>query len=326
MLQTELTRRLGIEHPIIQAGMGMWTRVDLVAAVSNAGALGTVGSIGHLPDVFAAEIRACQAATSRPFAANLVCWDWAPFAASMVDIAVEARVPVITLSFGDPLPALAKAKAAGLRTLVQVQDLAGARAAIDARPDAVIVQGNEAGGHTGRRGTLSFAAQVLDMAGDVPVVVAGGIANGRGLAAALAMGAAGVVMGTRFKATPEFAIGRHIKEAIVASDGSNTVYDEVVDLAYGGTWPNGVTGRVLRNRFTDEWLDRDEELRAAVAAEPGFAFSQRLDSDPATQLNWAGESSGLVEAILPAAEVVRRTVELAEELLGRVGPHPTLSR
>lgn len=203
MLTTSLTRMLGIEHPLIQAGMGAECGARLAAAVSNAGALGSIGTIGAPPDHLAAELEACHAATKLPFAVNVVTFDWAPFARDLVEVALAGRAPVVTLSFGDPLPALERCRAAGVRVVVQVQDLVGARAAIAARPDALMVQGTEAGGHTGRRGTLGFAAQVLDLAADLPVVVAGGIGTGRGLAAALAMGAAGAVVGTRFKATHE---------------------------------------------------------------------------------------------------------------------------
>ena len=320
MLSTELlTRRLQIDHPIIQAGMGAEAGAELAAAVSNAGAFGTIGSVGASPSHLREQIRRCREATAKPFAVNIITWDIAPVAERWVDVAIEERVPVVTLSFGDPLPALERCRAAGLRTIVQVQDLVGARAAIAARPDILIVQGNEAGGHTGRRGTLSFAAQVLDLAGDLPVVVAGGIANGRGLAAALALGAAGVVMGTRFKATEEFLGPRPQKEAVVASDGSNTLNDEILDLAYGWVWPNQVLGRALRNRFTEEWTGRAEELRVAVAAqEKPFAFVGRLAADPETAINWAGESAGLIDEILPAAEVVQRTVRQAEDLLRAV--------
>jgi nitronate monooxygenase len=332
MLHTALTRLLGIDHPVIQAGMGAECGARLAAAVSNAGALGSIGSIGGPPDRLAAEIAACRAATARPFAVNVVTWDWAPFARELVEVALAAGAPIVTLSFGDPLPALERCRKAGVRVLVQVQDVAGARAALAARPDALIVQGTEAGGHTGRRGTLGFAAQVLDMAGDVPVVVAGGVASGRGLAAALAMGAAGAVIGTRFKATREFGIPagadeeppslRAQKQAIVASHGEDTLHDPIVDDACGLEWPRGVTGRVLRNRFTEEWLGRRDELRRAVAdaartSGNPFAFVMSLDEDPERALNWAGESSGQVRAVLPAAEVVREVVRDAETLLRR---------
>jgi nitronate monooxygenase len=327
-IRTELTRRFGIQHPIVQAGMGPECGAPLAAAVSNAGGLGTIGTIGSSPADLSAEVEACRRATSRPFAVNVVTFDWAPFAREMLDAALATPAPIVTLSFGDPLPALERCQAAGRMTLVQVQDLAGARAVLAARPDALIVQGNEAGGHTGRRGTLSFAAQVLDLAGDVPVVVAGGIATGRGLAAVLAMGAAGAVVGTRFKVSPEFGIGARaeklpgaeilpaLKAAIVGSDGCDTIYDELLDDAHGLEWPNRVTGRALANRFTAEWAGRRAELRAAVAAAGRpFGFLATLLGDPERRINWAGESAGLVRRAMPAAEVV---VEIARDAEARL--------
>ncbi len=324
MLTTELTRSFGIEHPIIQAGMSSDCGARLAAAVSNAGGLGTVGSLGRAPDDLAREFAAMREATSRPWAVNIATFNWAPFAGALLEIAIAARPPVITLSFGDVIPALEKCHAAGIPAVVQVQDFASARAVLALRPAAIIVQGNEAGGHTGRRGTMSFAAQVLEIAGEVPVVIAGGVANGRGLAAALAMGAAGVVMGTRFKATPEFggpgtAHLDFVRGEIVASDGDHTVWDEIVDIAIGMRWPRGVAGRVLANSFTEEWLGRPDALRADIAAHiPPSAWTSAHTSEPGTLLNWAGESAGLVHEVLPAAEVVRRTVAEAETRLREV--------
>jgi nitronate monooxygenase len=322
-LETELTRRLQIDWPIIQAGMGDSAGATLASAVSNAGALGTIGSIGAGPDYLEAQIRRARELTAKPFAVNVVTFDWAPFASQLLEVALRQDVPVVTLSFGNPLPSLEKCQAAGVRTLVQVQDLAAATAVLKAAPDGLIVQGNEAGGHTGRRGTLNFAAQVLDMAGDVPVVIAGGVGSGRGLAAALAMGAAGVVMGTRFKASVEFGtdtgdeflVTNWQKDAIVASDGSNTIYDEILDEAFGLDWPNHITGRGLRSRFTDEWEGRHDELRAEVASRPMFGFVEELARSPETVINFAGESSGLVDSVKPAADIVAEAVKSAERLL-----------
>src|SRR5204863_8850195 len=128
------------------------------------------------------EIEATRAGTACPFAVNVITFDWAPFAGAVIDAMIDAAPPVVTLSFGDPAPHLGRCRDAGILTLVQVQDVAGLRAAIEGGADAVIVQGTEAGGHTGRRGTLGFVAQALDEAGEVPVVAAGGIASGRGVA------------------------------------------------------------------------------------------------------------------------------------------------
>jgi len=317
-MRTPFTDRFRLAHPLVQAGMAREAGAALAAAVSNAGALGTIGSIGGSPDELAAEIRACRAATDRPFAANVVTWPWSPWALDLIDVVCVERPPIVTLSFGDPRAHLPRCRAAGLTAIVQVQDVAGARDALAAGADAVIAQGNEAGGHTGRRGTLSFAAQVLDMAGDVPVLVAGGIATGRGVAAALAMGAAGAVLGTRFKASEEYAGSPALKAALVTSDGGDTLYDEIFDDACGLAWPRRVTGRALRNRFSAEWEGRRDALRAHVATQPLFGFYAELAGDDTTAINWAGESAGLVDRVRPAAEIVRDLVADAERHLRAV--------
>lgn len=299
--------------------MGGGSGPDLAAAVSNAGALGTLASIGMRAADVRNAIERTRTMTSRPFALNVVTWPWAPFWGEIVNAAVETRPAVVTVSFGDPVPAMRRCQQAGIPVIAQVQDLVGAKAALAEHPTAVIIQGNEAGGHTGRRGTLSFAAQVLDLAGDTPILIAGGIANGRGLAAALAMGAAGVVIGTRFKATVEFGGQAVHKQAIVDSDGSNTIYDEIVDIGLMGPWPNNVTGRVIRNEFTNEWESRAPELADTVKSfERPQQFMAQYAGRPEMQLNFAGEASGLIDEILPAADVVHRTVYQAEDLLARV--------
>ncbi len=318
MLTTELCRTLGVEHPIIQAGMAGEAGPELAAAVSNAGALGSIGSIGVPPEELRARIARLRELTSGPWALNVVTFESAPFSAESLEVAISERVPIITLSFGSPVPALQRCKEAGISVIVQVQDWPGAREVLDALPTAIVVQGNEAGGHTGTRSTLNFGAQVLEAAGDVPVVLAGGIGNGRGLAAALAMGAQAVVMGTRFKATEEFAGSMGAKQAIAASDGGNTAAAEVFDAPYPIDWPKNVVGRALRNRFSAEWMGREAELRAKAAAMPPFALVAELSANPETAINWAGESSGLVREVLPAAEVVRRTVAEAEALIARL--------
>jgi nitronate monooxygenase len=295
--------------------MGIEAGAALAAAVSNAGGLGTLGSIGGTPAQLRDAIRACRERTERPFAVNVVTWPWAPWAMELVDVALAERPPVVTLSFGEPLRHLPRVREAGLLAIVQVQEAAAARDAVAARPDALIAQGSEAGGHTGRRGTLSLAAQVLDLAGEVPVLVAGGIATGRGLAAALAMGAAGAVLGTRFKASDEYEGGLAQKQALVASDGSDAIQDELFDDACGLDWPPPVVGRALRSRFSETWRGRRRELRAEVAKRPLFGFVRELASDPATDINWAGESAGLVDRVRPAAEIVRELVCDGEERL-----------
>ena len=319
MLVTELTRRLEIEHPIVQAGIGSGAGWQLASAVADAGALGTIGTITRTLDTVLEDIAAVRSATDAPFAVNVACFDWAPHASEILDAVIDAAPPVLTCSVGDAVAALVRGKERGIFSMVQVQDLEGLRSAIDADADAIIVQGNEAGGHTGRRGTLNFVAQALDLAGDIPSVAAGGIGNGRGLAAALAMGCAGAVIGTRFKASQEYAASDDTeKDEVVASDGSNTIYDEINDLAFGMVWPKRVTGRTLRNPFTEEWEGRQDELSSKVAEYPPFGFVLEL-AEQGTNINWAGESAGLVTQVQPAADIVHEATTEAERLLRGVG-------
>lgn len=325
MLDTALTRMFNLSTPIIQAGMGGDAGPDLASAVSNAGAMGGMGSIGVSPRGVREIIARCRDLTQRPWTLNVLTFDWAPFAQELVDVAIDERVPAVVLSFGDSGPAIRKVKAAGIPVLAQVQDLESARTALEAGADVVIAQGQEAGGHTGQRSTLAFGAQVLDMAGATPVVLAGGVGNGRGLAAALAMGAAGVVMGTRFKATLESTGAATQKEAIIRSDGSNTMAAEVFDAPYPINWPEGIVGRAMRSKFSDEWSGREAELRAKAASMPPFALVGQLAQDPATEINFAGESAGLVDEVLPAAEVVARTTAQALELLTAVAERLSVS-
>jgi nitronate monooxygenase len=322
MLTTPFTRTFGVRHPIIQAGMSSDCGWQLAAAVSNAGALGTIGSLGRTPENLADEVRRCRAETDHPFAVNIATFQWARFADQLLEVAIAGQVPVVTLSFGDVIPALRRCRAAGVRVMVQVQTMAAAREVLLEGPDLLIVQGHEAGGHTGARGTLSFAAQALGIAAETPIAVAGGIGNGRGLAAVLAMGASAAVMGTRFKATAEFGplgnLDAEQKAALVASDGDDTVHDLITDIAIGMTWPPGIAGRVMRSRFTDDWLGRANELRVAVAAIPEpFGWTARNNQARDTILNWAGESAGLVDGVRPAAEIVEETAAEAETFLRR---------
>ncbi len=316
MLTTALTRLLGIDHPIIQAGMGGDAGPELAAAVSEAGALGTLGTVATPPAQVASGIARMRDLTARPFAVNLVTFETAPFRDELVALALDARVELVTLSFGAFEPYLQRFKDSGATVIVQVQDVWQARSALAGSADVVIVQGAEAGGHTGLRGTLSFAAQVLELAGETPVVVAGGVGDGRGLAGALAMGAAGVAMGTRFKASDEFSGSSAHKEAIVRSDGGDTLADLANDGAMPFTWPNNVRGRVVSTPFAAAWAGRVEELRA-LARGYGSPYGIVRDAGlvPPLDLNWAGESSALIDAVLPASEIVRRTVADAERLI-----------
>lgn len=317
MIRTPFTAKAGIHHPLIQSGMSD-AGPDLVVAVCEAGALGSLGTMGKSPEQIRDQVAEVRARTAAPFAVNVATFDWAPFWRDVVDAAVHSGAPWVTLSFGDPEYGLRACAEAGVGRIVQVQDLQGAQRALSLGADLVIAQGHEAGGHTGLRGTLSFAAQVLNLAGTTPVGIAGGIGDGRGVAAALAMGAAAAVMGTRFKTCPEFPAHPWEKDEILENDGDDTYAGPETDQAYGLTWPEGVVGRAVGNRFTREWAGRSDDLRAKVAADPRpFGFVRDLVGS-GTSVNWAGESAGLVSRSIPAGEVVAEVMRDAEVRLRAV--------
>ncbi len=313
MLKTPVCDVLGIEVPILQAGMSTYTSAELVAAVSNAGGLGIIGALGRNKDDLRDEIKRVRALTSKPFGVNHVV---SRIDDACVELSLSQRVPVISLSWGRATELTAKAHEAGLKVVHQVTtpEEAGGVAAEGA--DVVIAQGSEGGGHVATSmSTFAIVPQAVDLIKPVPVIAAGGIADGRGLAAAIMLGAQGVLMGTRFLATVE-AHGRgHSKDALLNSLGSSTIASKFYDDVLGIPWPGSVV-RAIRNPILEEWAKRPgewmqkiDELRPqlqAAVANGDFVL--------------AGEAVGLVHEILPAAEVVKRVAAEAEILLG-TAPH-----
>jgi NAD(P)H-dependent flavin oxidoreductase YrpB (nitropropane dioxygenase family) len=231
---------------------------------------------------------------------------------------LEAAPPVFSTSWPWPdydlKSVFDRAHAAGSLVMHMVSALPDAVRAAEAGADVIVAQGTEGGGHVGTVGTLVLAPLVVTAVDPVPVLAAGGLADARGLAAALMLGADGVLMGTRFLATPEASWPEAFKSAIVASDGHDTLLSEIPDTAKGAVWP-GAYDRVRRNSFLERWLGRENEVRRqrmAIAADLRRAFEQN-DAD-AGELNF-GQSAGLVDQIMPAAEVVSEIVKEAEILL-----------
>ncbi len=207
MIHTPLCDLLGIDHPILNAPMSGTATATLAVAVANAGGFGMIGGTSRGgPDWLRAQIRAARAKTGRPFGVGFI--SSFPQVDDLVQVALDEQVAVINHSFADPTPYVAAAQARGVRVFAQVQSVAQAQRAANAGVDAIIAQGTEAGGHTGVAGTLALVPAVVDAVGDIPVVAAGGIADGRGLAAVLMLGAAGVSVGTRFVASDEWGGGR----------------------------------------------------------------------------------------------------------------------
>jgi nitronate monooxygenase len=310
-LETALTRLLGIQHPILLAPMGSAAGGKLAAAVTHAGGLGMLGS-GYA-DEKAIRRELTEAGNAR-VGIGFILWalDKNP---SALDVALDAKPAAVMLSFGDPSPYTTRIKAAGCRIICQVQTLEQARQAASAGADVIIAQGRDAGGHSGMtRGTIGLVPAVVDAVGPIPVVAAGGIADGRGLAAALSLGAAGVSMGTRFTATAESLWDRGMKEKAVASGGDQTAQTRVFDIVRGAAWPSIYPGRVLRNEFFDQWHGNEEALQGqqkeaetAYLASPADDFGQRVV--------WAGESVDLVRDIPTAREVIERIVDEAASVL-----------
>jgi NAD(P)H-dependent flavin oxidoreductase YrpB (nitropropane dioxygenase family) len=318
-IRTPLCGRLGIDIPIGNAGMAGGTALaPLAIAVSKAGGLGAIGGIDRRgPEFLRQQIRAVREATDRPFSVNLIAWvvDMAP---AFLDVCIEERVPSVTLSFGDAAKHVARVKDAGLLVIQQVQTIAVAREAVAQGVDVLIAQGSEAGGHTGSVATMAFVPQVVDLAGGIPVIAAGGIADGRGLVAALALGAQGVIMGTRFVASEECTTTAHEhRERIVAATADDTVYTDVFDIVDGMKWPAGISGRSISTPFAREWHGHEADL-AARRAEIMAESAKPNEAPERAQSAYAGQAAGLVHEIKPAAAILRDVVAEAEAVLARL--------
>lgn len=316
MIHTRVCDVLGITHPIAQAGMARWsTGAELVAAVSAAGGLGILGCLGRPADEAVSEIRRIRALTDRPFGVNVVLHrlDEETFAACLAE-----RVPVFSFFRGDPTRAVERAHAAGAVTLHQVTTVEEAQRARDAGVDVLVAQGREAGGHMGPLPLLSLLPAVVEVAGETPVLAAGGIVDGRGLAAALCLGAAGALMGTRFLATPEAPIPAVHKQAIIAAAPGGTVASGIFDIIWGDEWP-GVRVRGLRNSLTARWVDRDDELRAG--REEALSTLQRAEAagDADEMALLAGVGAALIREVRPAGEIVSSVAAEAERILREWG-------
>ncbi len=319
MLRTRFMEMFGLTYPVMSAPMALHSGGTIAAAVSAAGGLGSFGGIHPAkgPDWIRDEIAIIRARTDRPFAVGFIT-PFLTFAAPLFEAVVGERPAAVALSFADPRPWIDQAKASGARVICQVQNYDDAELAVVAGADVLVAQGTEAGGHTGTMSLLPFLAGVVDRYPDVPVLAAGGIGDGRTLAAALTAGADGAWLGTAFLATPEAVEVHDVhKDLIVRSDGTDTVFTRVYDIVSGLPWPAGIGERVRRNRFTDEWSGREAVLRdrREEIAPPAGSNPFEQPPDPETSAVLYGQSAGFVKAIRPAAEVLRTVSEDAERIL-----------
>jgi nitronate monooxygenase len=305
-----VTRILDIKHPVLLAPMDLVSGGKLAAAVSHAGGLGLIG--GGYGDGPWLEREWALAGNAR-IGCGFITWSLAK-QPGLLARALGRRPAAVMLSFGDPRPFVPAIKDAGARLICQVQTVDQARDAVAAGADVIVAQGTEAGGHGQARPLFTLLPEVVDACPGTPVVAAGGIADGRGFAAALALGAEGVLMGTRFYASQE-AIGHpRAKQRIVEASGGDTVRSIMFDITRRNVWPSPYTGRVLRNRFAERWLGREAELQknAEQAAHEYNAARERGDFDTAAVI--AGEACGMIHDIPPAAEIVDRIVAEAARL------------
>ena len=315
-LHTAFTELLGITHPIALAPMGGSAGGALAAAVSEAGGLGLVG--GGLGDRNWVEreleiLDGRAGKTGKPWGVGFLSWS---ASVETVERALEFGPDAVMLSFGDPAPLAAPVLDSDALLIIQVTDLAEARQAAELGADVIVAQGTEAGGHGGGRGTLPFVPAVVDLADPTPVLAAGGIADGRGVAAALALGAAGALVGTRFQASAEALVDPAIARAIVDSSGEDTERTRVLDVARGARWPKRYPGRALRNDFLDQWRGKETELARDDDARARFREAADRGDLSAAPV-WASEAIDLITSVAPAADLVGQLAAEAETALAR---------
>lgn len=315
MIKTPFSQSFNLKYPIVLGPMGGVAGGRLAAAVSNAGGLGMVGGGYGDPVWLEKELALVKQLATRPWGAGFITWNLTDEALEQV---LDAQPSVMMLSFGDPGKYAQRIKERGCRLICQVQDVAGALLARDAGADVIVAQGTEGGGHGGARATMALLPAVLDAVPDIPVLAAGGIADDRGLAAALVMGAQGVLMGTRFYATAEALGHDQAKQKIVEGRGDDTRRTRVFDIVRGYHWPDGYTGRALRNAFMQRWHGHEDELAARLETEQPAFWKAADEADYEIAMVWAGEAVDLIDSIPSAAQVIESIGAQAEKRLRSV--------
>lgn len=331
MLKTALCRQLGIEYPIFSVGFGGgMAGPDLVAAVSNAGACGVLGMGGVPAPYIRQQIRHLRTLTDKTFGVNIIL---PLLQEGQIETCLDEKIPILILFWGDPKPYVEEAHRRGTKVFIQVGSVEEAKAAAAAGVDAIIAQGVEAGGHVKSTTSLStIVPAVVEAVKPVPVIAAGGIANGRGVVAALSLGAQAVSIGTRFLCSEETQVVRTYKERVVRSKAEDTVYTFLFDVG----WPDAAH-RVLRNKAIDAWEAAGRPITGRRPGEgdaigtmtlagttvevPRYAVFPPMPGftgDIEQAALYAGESCSLINDIKPAAQIVRDLVGEAEEVIGQM--------
>lgn len=306
-METRITKLLGIEHPIIQGGMAWVAEHRLAAAVSNAGGLGIIGAASAPPEIVREEIRKCKELTDKPFGVNVMLLN--PNAAEVAQIVVEEGVPVVTTGAGNPGKFMELWKSAGVKVIPVVASVAMAKLMERAGADAVVAEGTESGGHVGSATTMTLVPQVVD-AVSIPVIAAGGIADGRGFAAARMLGAEAVQMGTLFVVAKESIVHANYKEKILKA---KDIDSEVTGLS------TGHPVRCLRNKMTREYLRLEKEGADFMELEKltlGSLRSAVMDGDVVNGTVMAGQIAGLIRQEATCKEIIDGIMAKAGELLG----------
>lgn len=311
-MRTALTRLLDIKHPVLLAPMGGVSGGELARAVSEAGGLGLIGAGYGDADWLAREMAHCR---NCPFGVGFITWALDAQPALLEQVLAQSPATIM-FSFGDCAAYIPRVHEAGALAICQVQTLADARRAAEIGADLIVAQGTEGGGHGATRSTFSLVPAVADAVAPVPVIAAGGVADGRGLAAALMLGASGVLVGTRFYASDEALGLEAAKQAIVDHGGDQTLRTRVFDIVRGYDWGD-YTGRVIENRFTQDWHTRQSALAGQVAGERQRYRDAVARGDAETAVLFAGEAIDLIEGVEPAGEIVARLVAEARIALAR---------
>jgi nitronate monooxygenase len=317
-LSTRLTRQVGLRLPIVSAPMAFAAGGALAAAVSRAGGLGLIGG-GYGERAWIDEQFALAGSERADVGVGFITWSLARQPELLTHVLRTHRPSAVMLSFGDPRPFADEVREAGAVLICQCQTIAHVEQAIEARAGIVIAQGAEAGGHGASRATLTLVPEVADWIAahspDTLLLAAGGIGDGRGLAAALMLGADGALVGTRLWASEEALVKPRHHEAILHTAGDGTLRTRIPDIVRGLDWPAGFTARIRRNAFTERWHGKEDALRAAVAEE-GPKYAQAFsEGDPENTAVWFGEAAGLVDRIEPAGAIVER---MAAQAAGRM--------
>jgi nitronate monooxygenase len=315
VIKTPLTRWFDLTTPVIGAPMAGVAGGELARAVSLAGGLGMIGISGSHRAEFVTEQCAIPASAEVPFGVGLMVWvlETRP---DLLEATIAAQPGLVSVSFGDPAPYVGPLHDAGIAVASQVNTTDDVHRALDAGVDVLVAQGTEAGGHTGRRATLPLLQEVLTLT-DRPVLAAGGIATGRGMAAALVAGAAGVWVGTPLLSCTEGLNAPALRERIRAASGDETVLTRAFDVAEGAAWPERWPGRAIVNDFSRAWHGREDELRDDDDARR-LVVEGRRTADPDHAPIYAGESVGLVTRERSATDVIRELDAEAEKALRAV--------